>query len=334
MKKIILITSHLKNEWDGGDSIITDGLYQILPELKNHDIIYSKSISHSETEKTVSECDYVIHAGTPSWITINNRRFWKACVKHKKHIAMLGIGLALHYSSDIWYGGEDFVVLKDSGLIDLIICRDKFCYYWLKKLGYNHEKIYLMPCPGYYLMKNNNITINKKEIVFSLANPDETSHQTEETFKRYFNICREIIDNLKNKGNVYLLYQRDIDKHPEAAYVFNMYFPKEKIYSFKESLKFQEFILDKEVYIGVRNHGALTFGGAGKPSLLLGTDYRQFITDEIPYISRIDISFIGCLVESILAWYDSLSAESISKSLISYRDITFKKWRHITKNLI
>lgn len=329
MKKIIVITSHKKNEWCGGDSVITHGLLELVSSLKDCQLTYSVEIPFNETDSYVAQCDYVIHAGTPSWMTVDNRRFWHACIKHKKHIAMLGVGLAVPYSFDIWYGVEDFINLRDAGLIDMIVCRDKFCYYWLKKLGYFHDRIHLLPCPGFYISPITKVVKDKTNVVLSLANVSETAKQNENTFRNYYEKKKYVLDELRARGAVVeLLYQRDIKQYPSVKLEYDKWFPNETIYSFDNKEQYLEYVSKKDVYVGVRNHGAISSASIGLPALLMGTDNRQFIADEIPFINRIDISHADWNPRFIFSWYDSLHTENISQSLIKYKDITKEQWLH------
>lgn len=327
---VIIITSHTKTKWDGGDSIITYGLKVLLPELDKHELIYSAEIPHNETDNYVKSADYVIHAGTPSWLTTNNRRFWKSCIKYQKPIWMLGIGLTVHYLSHFWDGAEDFVNLKNTGLIKLIVCRDKLCYYWLcQKLGFDTDKIHILPCPAFYSLPPIQIC-DKKEIVYSLPNINETSRQNDWTFVNFYDKSSYIVSELrKNGSNVHLLYQRSLEEYPDFNETFKKYFPDDKINYFTSQETFIDFMEKKEVYIGVRNHGALPSSGAGKLSLLLGTDYRQYLADEIPFLTKIDISYCDWQPRTILDWYHSLDVESISKSLMRYRNITYNHWQEL-----
>lgn len=314
--------------------MITHGVYQLLPELEQCEVTYSVEIPYDETEKYVSNADYVIHAGTPSWMTLDNRRFWKACIKYKKHIAMLGIGLAVPYHFDMWYGVEDFVQLKDADLIDIVICRDKFCYYWVKRLGYSHSKIHLLPCPGFFISSETKTVTNKKNVVLSIASIDETAHQTEHTFQKYYEKKKYVLDELRKKeANVELMYQRNLSLNKYAMLDFDKWFPNETIHSFNNKESYLEYIKGKDVYIGVRNHGALSCAGLGIPSLLMGTDYRQYLADEIPFIHRMDISYADWNPTFLFTWYDSLMPESINRSLVAFKDIAREQWQNVLKSV-
>jgi hypothetical protein len=327
---IIVITSHSSDVWDGGDSVITEGVKKLLPVLNNNRLVFSADIPNEEIDSYVQKCKYVIHAGTPSWITGINRPFWKACIKYQKHIAMLGVGLALHYSSDIWYGGQEFVELKNSGLIDLIVCRDKLCYYWLhQRLGFDSSKIEILPCPAFYVMPTDRPSSDKKEVVFSIANIDETSRQCDVTFKNYYEKCQYTIAELEKAGaSVHILYQRNLDLYGAFRDHIKSILPNRTIHHCKSQQEFQNFLYDKDVYMGVRNHGALPCSGAGKPSLLLGTDYRQYLADEIPFLTKVDISFFDWMPRVIVDWYTALDVGGIGTSMIRYRNLTFEHWQH------
>ena len=335
---IMLSPSSPKGEmpWDAGDPVILDGMYVLLPELYGCKTVYSSRIPGDEIDEYVQNARYILQVGTPSWVTPNYRRFWKSCITHSKHISFLGIGLAVPYELDFWYGREAFIQLKDSGLIDLIVCRDKFCYYWLaQRCGIDAGKIHILPCPGFYILKPQAVR-SKKKVVFSIANPvTETSRQTDLTFQNYYERCKYTIEELEKSGvEVYVTYQRSLPDYPAFAEEYEQKFPGRPLTWFPDSEAFIEFHKDKDIYIGVRNHGALPCAGAGKPSLLLGTDYRQFLADEIPFLSRYDISHGELIPRFVLTWYHSLDADSISASLIRWRVATFNRWREILQDVI
>lgn len=326
MSHVIIVTSHKSQEWDGGDSVITAGLLSLWPQLNDQKLIYSRDLEYQRVDEVVAGAKYIVHAGTPSWMTVENRPIWKAAMKHEKRIAMLGIGLALNYMSDMWYGAEEFINLRDSGLIDLIVCRDKPCYYWLhQKYGFPSDKIKVLPCPGFYLATPDR-ALTKNKIFFSLANVEETAHETQYTFERYYDKCAYVVEELTKSGaSVSLVYQRALTE-AFRDFLKNKFFEKD-IHSFNSCEEFCDFVRSQEVYIGVRNHGALPCAGAGKPSLLLGTDYRQCLADEIPFISKIDISHARWQPREVLDWYAALEPENIAASLINYRAITRKRWQ-------
>ena len=326
MSHVIIVTSYKGHEWDGGDSVITAGLFVLWPDLKEQKLIYSRDIEYQRVDEVVASAKYIVHAGTPSWMTVENRPIWKAAIKHKKRIAMLGIGLALNYMSEMWYGAEEFINLRDSGLIDVIVCRDKPCYYWLhQKYGFPSEHIRVLPCPGFYAVEPDRAW-TKNKVFFSLANVEETAHETQYTFERYYDKCAYVVEELTKSGaTVSLVYQRAMTE-AFSVLLKEKFFEKD-INSFDNCEEFCEFVRSQEVYIGVRNHGALPCAGAGKPSLLLGTGYRQYLADEIPFISKIDISHARWHPRDILDWYAALEPENIAASLVNYRNITYKRWQ-------
>lgn len=324
---IIIVTSHKKNEWDGGDSVITEGLMNIFPELRQCELVFSEDIPYEETDNFVSRSNYIIHAGTPSWVANRNRRFWISAIKYQKHISMLGIGLAVPYNSEMWYGSEDFVSLKDSGLIDLIICRDKYCYYWLhQRLGFPSGKILLLPCPGLFMAEEGVCSSSKKNVILSIANITETAHESKYTFESYYEKTAHLANDLERSGaNVSVVYQRFLN--PCFQDICKIHFKDRPIASFSSRKQFNDFIHKNDVYIGVRNHGAIPCSGAAKPSLLLGTDYRQSIIDELPFIGKIDISHTKWNVSLVMNWYHALEPTGISRSLINFRRIAVDRWR-------
>lgn len=327
---VILITPHRKDEWDGGDSVITHGLFRLMPELLGCELIFSEEIPYADTDDAVGSCDYIIHAGTPSWHRTLNRRFWIAAIKHNKRITMLGIGLAVPYNAEMWYGSEAFVGLRDSGLIDLIVCRDKLCHYWLtQRLGFDSSRIQTLPCPGFFLNPPHAVE-DKTRVIVSVCNPEETGKETQYTFQDYFEKTRHLIGELANCGAmVSVIYQRAMSAWFEQFLIGEL--GVERIHSFATKDGFSNFIDEQDIYIGVRNHGALPCAGAGKPSLLLGTDYRQALVDEIPFISKIDISHKRWEAREVVDWYRSVEPDS--RQLLSFRSIAESRWSEATHHI-
>lgn len=328
--RVILITSHRGNEWDGGDSVITHGLLNLLPELAGCEIAFSEDIPDDRTDEAVEWSDYIIHAGTPSWHRVANRRFWEAAKKHRKRLALLGVGLAVPYQLDFWYGSEAFIDLRDSGLIDLIICRDKFCYYWLQQRhGFDSTKILTLPCPGLFLVPPRMIR-SKRKVIVSVCVPELTGAASAYTFQDYHAKTRHLIEELRGCGaQVSVIYQREMSRSLESLLMDQ--FGVSKIHSFGSRDSFCRFVLDHDVYVGVRNHGALACAGAGRPSLLLATDYRQSLADEIPFISKIDISHKRWEVSEISDWYRSMVPDS--QQLVTFRHLALGRWNDATKHL-
>lgn len=94
---------------------------------------------------------------------------------------------------------------------------------------------------------------------------------------------------------------------------------------------FRSTILDHDVFIGYRNHGAIPAAGAGKASLLLGTDYRQALAELIPFMSKIDISYTGLECSAISDWFSSLNPAGVGHSCLNFRNATFERWQTVLK---
>jgi len=357
---IVLVSSVW--DWGPGDGSILQGVYNLLPELlkydvhfstyytKNHDTSKNDMVKYEELLKTAK---YVVVPGTPSWVHTIHRVTWKLCMKYKKPLCFLGIGLAIPYDGDFWYGKEEFMALRDSGLIDLIVCRDRHCHYFLNKgCGISPAKVVTLPCPAFYTFPPRDVT-EKKNVVYSLANVDNIATAAADTLKGYYRHSQTIVRELRNKGAKVSIVMNDMidDRHPFYKYFKEELFPGEELYRFwgyKENGEvdyrnavdapgpkaYVDFHKDKHVYIGVRNHGALPCAGAGIPGLLLGTDLRQTLADEIPFLSRLNISRAYWKATYVLDWYDALEPVSISKSLRKWRDSSYNRWREALKPVI
>lgn len=331
-------------EWGPGDGSIVQGIYQLLPELKNYDIHFSTYYldNHDKTkndpakyEELLRTAKYVIVPGTPSWPTPVHRITWELCAKHHKHIAFLGIGLTIPYEADFWYGREEWASLAATKLIDLIVCRDKYCYYWLgRRCGFDSSKITELPCPAFYIFPTREVT-EKKNVVYSIADVDAVACSTPNTLKHYYDRTEIILANLKQLGaNVSICLNAMIDERHPFYLMFQKRFAGNELHRFNNPQDYIDFHKDKHIYIGVRNHGALPCAGAGIPGLLLGTDYRQMLAQEIPFLSRLDISYTDWKAQWVLDWYQSVEPASISKSLVRWRELTYLRWREALKPVI
>lgn len=334
MKRVVLIGPCAERipkdgvSWDAGDPIIQEGVYKLLPRLEQCDVVQSTFVETKNIKKEVEKADYFIVPGTPSWVNPLYRLWWKEISRQKKKISFLGIGLTVPFAGNFWYGHEEFINLKDSGSIDLIVCRDKFCYYWLHKVcGTPDNIIYELPCPGFYTLPLQ-LRNEKKKVVFSIPNPEETSVGDFTVFERILQNCAYIAEELEKRGaEIYLSYQRHLPSFPAFAEEVSRIMPDRILHWFPLWQDFEDFHKDKDVYIGFRNHGALPCAGAGMPSLLIGTDFRQLLAEEIPFLSKYDVSHTGIRPEFIVDWYYSLDVKSISSSLLTWRGVTLDKWR-------
>src|SRR4030042_3091708 len=276
--------------WDAGDSIIYEGILRVLPELYNYELIFSLTIPKNEVNKRVKEAKAIVVAGSPSWMNESHRVIWKACIEERKSIFFLGIGLANHYANDWWAGREQFIELIQSGLIELIITRDRYAYYWIcQRSGMQENKVTMLPCPAFYTFPIKPTVERKKEVVFGIANPWETSCSTPKVWEAYYEKVNYLLEELKKANcNIYVTYQRTPGNYVGwiEEYEKNIAYP---MFWFKTPEEFENFHKNKDVYIGFRNHGALPSAGSGMPSLLLGTDFRQSLGEMVPFLAKQDI---------------------------------------------
>lgn len=331
-------------EWEAGDGPITQGVYALLPELKEYDIHFSSYYlrNHDKSkedpkkyEELLATAKYVIVPGTPSWAHEVHRQSWKLCMKHKKHLSFLGIGMTLGYDSTWWNGIEDFVRLRDSGLIDRIVCRDRRCYYWIcHRAGFDSARIITLPCPAHYMFPTHEVT-TKRKIVYAITSVNNCGHSTDNTFVEYYNRSKEIVRNLRAQGNeVFIAFHRWIDDNHPFYQEFTEMFPNEPLHRFPTPQSYIDFHRDKDVYIGVRNHGAFPCGGSGMPSFLMGTDNRHYLVDEAPFISKMVITHADWRWNTVTDWHECLYPKDVSRSLIAWRERSYVRWREFILPII
>ena len=342
--KIVVITSHTHDDWDGGgDCVITEGLKVLLPEMLKHKLVYNPEIPPDRIPAVVKSADYVISAGTPAWANAHCRSYWPPAIQYGKPMAFLGIGLAYPNQGAMWYGVDGPLGLEPEirnlqrfGQLDAIVCRDKLCFHRLQQLEF--RPLTTLPCPAFYALPPR-LVQRKKEVVISIPNPHETSRSTPTALKNFIEKTRKLITGLQRyQGvNVHVIYQRTStgiarygggskERYRKFMRVMSASLGK-PVKNFRTFKAFSDFLADKDVYIGVRNHGAMPCAGSGMPSLLLGTDYRQFLADEVPFVSRIDISHAGWEPVEVMRWYDSVDPSGVSMSLNHFREQSWNSWQ-------
>ena len=336
MAPILVIPSCTErpDQWDGGDSVIWDGLARMWPELASQELRSAGLIDPDDMDAAVADCRYIVQAGTPAWNRPANRVIWRSAIRHQKRIVFLGIGMGVWYRDWWWHGSDDFMELRDSGLIDRIVCRDKLAYYWIcHRAGFDSEKITVLPCPGFFAGPPiQHPATRKRRVIVSVPDLERTSRSTPATWFQFWDRMRWLVANLEAEGAaVRLLYQRI----PRPGYIDEVerIFDGRRVSHFASGDEFYSWIGAHDCYIGVRNHGALPCAGMGRPALLLGVDERQYIADEIPYISRIDISHLPMEPTRALDWWRALNPRGVGQSLIDYRRGSEARWREILEPL-
>ncbi len=97
------------------------------------------------------------------------------------------------------------------------------------------------------------------------------------------------------------------------------FFPNEVIHWMPNQSAFENFYAGIEVYIGTRVHGVLPAAGIGKPSFGIGVDNRQWAWEQVPHIARLDMRYGSWNIRTVLDWYGSVDALSVSNSLLHFR---------------
>jgi hypothetical protein len=331
---ILVITSQTQMvPRDCGDGVIATGLMRLWPELAGQRMIFTPDVPDDAVDDAVAGCQYIVQAGTPAWFTSRNWRWWAAAARHKKRISFLGIGMGLSYYWTWWYGSEPFIRLRDSGLVDQIVCRDRYTHFWLgRRLGFDFEKMRILPCPGFFAAEPGQPSDRKLRVLLSIANPEETGHSVWHTFEAYFVRTGILISSLVVAGaTVTIIYQRGCSQEfiDQTSETLGGY-PIRVVTDIGDLLK---LISEHDVYVGARIHGALPMAGAGKPAFLLGTDERQHAATEIPFVARQDMSHVPFDPTSVLDWWQSLDAGGVSRSLVEYRVRTEARWRDVLNPL-
>lgn len=135
MKTVLLSTSCL---WNCGDDFIREGLLRCLNLRNDVQILWYNRGWGIEAKfanslaVNLDLADYIIMAGTPEWVDLNEQLYQHA-IRFRKRIALLGVGRTGGYLPEKHKELMDAVA--EARVIDMAIARDEIAPRYLKQFG-------------------------------------------------------------------------------------------------------------------------------------------------------------------------------------------------------
>jgi polysaccharide pyruvyl transferase WcaK-like protein len=144
MKTILLSTTSL---WNCGDDFIREGIMRLLsPALTTNVIWWNRGWGiHNSYANSLSEnlkmSDYVIIAGTPQWMMLNEP-LYKHCLQQGKPLAIIGVGTNPLMNQ---HHRKLLTAVAKSGLCELALARDSAACNTLQACGMRDADIMMDP---------------------------------------------------------------------------------------------------------------------------------------------------------------------------------------------
>lgn len=270
----ILVSS--TRQWNPGDEFIFFGVQNLLKEaLKGHrinwilydrnpdlfvdgfnnpvhkDRIWGNSFHHEDPKCL----DLALIAGTPEWMGLSLKGFYKMVKEGSLPLIMLGVG---YIYAPITFSEEELYSFRN--LLKVVTVRDEYASRAFKEIGIHHE---ILPCPALLASMKETVPTEIKKIGFILqANKiinqsvfEELSHASAHTVKRLRSIGFEV--------DVVCHY---IDEFVEFARTLA---PVRYSYDARDYIN---ILNDYDLIISTRLHGAILGNSLGKPAMILNSD--------------------------------------------------------------
>jgi hypothetical protein len=271
---LISTTTH----WNPGDDFIREGIFNLLPELRRHNVQYhdrSPRVPEKHFERNAAWCDLYIHAGTPDWLHKHDAEY-RLLQELDKPYAFIGVGNP--------GGNQRFELYKNwlvptltSPLCLAVIVRDPSTSAVLTEWGIPHEHL---PCPAYFLFPEEYPYPFRCSLIgLGCYGFNQGNHLPNSEAEAYFSFFRRLETDLLKRGEQvvcichtheeYLAVRKILQSPCFLSDRWEDYLP---VYA---SLK---------CYVGSRVHGAIAAASALVPAFHLGIDQRLPTCDGFPII--------------------------------------------------
>lgn len=270
----ILVSS--TRQWNPGDEFIFFGVQNLLKEVlkgqrinwilydRNPDLfvdgfnnpvhkdrIWGNSFHHGD-----SKClDMGLIAGTPEWMGIPLKGFYKTVIEGNLPLIMLGVG---YIDAPITFSEDELYCFKNQ--LKVITARDEYASRALNEIGIGHE---ILPCPALFVSTHETIPADIRKIGFVIQTnktlnqsvPEELSHA-----------CAHIVRKLRVKGFEVEVVCHYIDELVDFSRALS---PVRYSYDARDYI---DILNDYDLIISTRLHGAILANSLGKPAMILNID--------------------------------------------------------------
>lgn len=334
------ILDNLDRGWVG-DPVIHHGLLDVIaPEigaLRSPLKVGGHALDSGqaqEMDRLLLSCEYVVKPGTPSWYRDYDEHCWRRLLQNGgPHISFLGIGTGVPETARSWeifMGGQRQLLkevrpLCESGLIDVVVCRDSLTERIWSHLPIDPKRVLRMPCPGVFYSEPR-LRTSKSVIALDVADDRKCSKARDDTFAYYYDRLHYLREGFLRRGCEVRVQTHERDQR----YIRERGFPEVVQFGSREEMV--HYYSEADVYVGAKVHGALSCAGSGSPALLLGVDGRQSAAWEVPDVVTVDIESGIWHPERVLAWWDNLDAEAVSHRLLAFRERKLVEWRTLLRD--
>ena len=318
---IVIATTCYSNP---GDDFIRAGVFNLLPELVNHNVLYlnrSNFFKNRRLEEYLDVADMFIQAGTPDWLSFHEKEYriyWKKNIKY----GIIGVG---YPGAKRYEGQQDWIRQKTTHKnCKSFIVRDTFSHNFLTEHNIDHN---YLPCPAYYsnilpLKKNTEKLVGINYYHFSSKDDPAKSQSGRPSFikNKYLKSYQDFENYLLKEGVNTVIICHQFVEYLAAKKLF-----KSPIFY---SDRWQDFISlysKLSFYVGSRVHGAISSASFGIPSYHIGIDDRYETCNNFPQISNIkmDQEYEPPLYD----FYQNHSYDDIFEKTIIHKEENLKKFK-------
>jgi len=309
----ILVSS--TRQWNPGDEFIFFGVRNLLKEAlkgqrinwilydRNPDLfvdgfnnpvhkdrIWGNSFHHEDPKCL----DLALIAGTPEWMGLPLKGFYKAVIDGNLPLVMLGVG---YVDAPITFTKEELYCFKNR--LRVITVRDEYAFRAIKEIGINPE---ILPCPALFASVKETVPTEIKKIGLILQASKIINQSVPEELSQ---ACAHTVKRLRDKGFEVEVVCHYIDEFVEFSRTLA---PVRYSYDARDYI---DILNDYDLIISTRLHGAILANSLGKPALILNVvDPRckgtlppfPFIYTSVPdkimdAMRQVDLTGLNCLVD-------------------------------------
>ena len=326
----ILVSS--TRQWNPGDEFILIGVRNLLQEAlkgqrinwvlydRNPDLfvdgfnnpvhkdrIWGNSFHHGDPQ-----CfDLALIAGTPEWIGLPLKGFYKAVKEGDLPLIMLGLGIS--YIAPINFSEDELYIFRN--LLKVVTVRDEYSFRAFKEIGINPE---ILPCPALFASLNEKVPSEIGKICFII----QTSKTLNQSISEELSYASaHTIKMLRNKGFEVEVVCHYIDEFVEFARTLA---PVRYSYDARDYI---DILNDYDLIISTRLHGAILGNSLGKRAILLNSsDPRCRGTASLFPFTSISSP------ENVMEEIDKIDLSSLKK-LVNWKAQIKEKYLEILKGL-
>jgi len=275
MRKTILVST--STIWNPGDDFIRDGVLSLIDNPENYNFIYWNRAKHvasqydNDLDYNLKFIDYIIFAGTPQWLLVNEK-IYEYAMKNNIHMSLIGVGNSNKHPD--WGHLEDLLDrISKSELIDIATTRDRSAYDRLNEYGIKSD---ILPCPAGLCSRCNGPMIDKPKQYYCLSFTDINPYIVNGNnfiIYQYYDLCKWIVSYLLTNAK-----QEEIKVIAHSVIdidIAKRLFPNIDILYSSNYRDYYTWYSNCKLFIGNRVHGSICALSHRSPAIFIGTDERS-----------------------------------------------------------